>query len=768
MKITKNRLSMFMRTRCEKQLFLSLHDGKELQNQLPKPAKRPGIGVLSVTGKHLETARNEQIIRLFGPDNVTFKAKRTNATSFPDIALSAILPVRTQPYIAIQPRFSIKGIAREMLRRLGFEKDKIDLIPGFSEFIPDVLLFRTAASSDRQVSPEGAIAPLSPELVGQPMVSILDIKHAGEANPSYCAEIALYAIALSNWVAHEGLSLSVSADAYLWTRSHQADSRLDQAENEGVADPDELIEALLADCDNANLKYYLPAVRSFFEEIVRVRRKVEVAPDAWRSLEWHVGNRCSACDWLAARGKTPHDASLGPFADGRVAETCSTPGTAAFQRLALDEKSCARRRDGFHHGLLGDERHLSKADKVIVRAAPKDYCMPSSQAGEGHLSLIPGITRGATSVLERENITTAQGLAEVTDVTLLQGHTSLKRDAHNLPLRAKTILESNDPIILDGVIAAIAAPPELSIYVSVNFDSSAGLLTGLAVGADITGFRKGERPIQVLPLAYVVEEKTVNSERLALDAFLTSIADCIDRAEEFVGKVPKGQLHFWERRQFTELCNAIGRHLGYVLNLAERRARALAWLFAPENLLTNPKSLAASTVAVVDQVVERLVISGSPYVRTLFGTSSVYYDFHPVQETDSFYREYLSNSIPRERIYEIWSGADQVKRGNTRLIHSHLTHRYSEVLEKQVKALRSVCGRLRRDFRGKFRAPAPRIPVSIPQGIRGVGFDSKLWIWWDRLNFCAEQLSSHMRLAVDGERLDLDQALKNSRNREFT
>jgi len=46
----------------------------------------------------------------------------------------------------------------------------------------------------------------------------------------------------------------------------------------------------------------------------------------------------------AARAETPHDASFGPFADGRVAETCSTPGTAAFQRLALD---------GFHHGLLG-------------------------------------------------------------------------------------------------------------------------------------------------------------------------------------------------------------------------------------------------------------------------------------------------------------------------------------------------------------------------------------------------------------------------------
>jgi len=57
---------------------------------------------------------------------------------------------------------------------------------------------------------------------------------------------------------------------------------------------------------------------------------------------------------LAARGESPRAASLGLFAEGGVAETCSTPGTTAFRLLALDENSGARRHEDFHHGLLAN------------------------------------------------------------------------------------------------------------------------------------------------------------------------------------------------------------------------------------------------------------------------------------------------------------------------------------------------------------------------------------------------------------------------------
>ncbi|WP_219906910.1 hypothetical protein, partial [Enhygromyxa salina] len=40
------------------------------------------------------------------------------------------------------------------------------------------------------------------------------------------------------------------------------------------------------------------------------------------------------------------------FAEGFVAKTCSTPGTAAFWLRALGENSGARRHDALHPGLL--------------------------------------------------------------------------------------------------------------------------------------------------------------------------------------------------------------------------------------------------------------------------------------------------------------------------------------------------------------------------------------------------------------------------------
>src|SRR5690606_19873575 len=47
---------------------------------------------------------------------------------------------------------------------------------------------------------------------------------------------------------------------------------------------------------------------------------------------------------LAARGAIPHDTSLGLSAAGFVAETCSTPGTAAFRRQSQRRKDQARSR----------------------------------------------------------------------------------------------------------------------------------------------------------------------------------------------------------------------------------------------------------------------------------------------------------------------------------------------------------------------------------------------------------------------------------------
>src|SRR5690606_39004851 len=79
---------------------------------------------------------------------------------------------------------------------------------------------------------------------------------------------------------------------------------------------------------------------------------------------------------------------------------------------------------------------------------------------------------------------------------------------------------------------------------------------------------------------------------------------------------------------------------------------------------------------------------------------------------------------------------------------------FGNALEKQCRALNSVVERLRTDFKGQLKANAPKLTLSIPQGARDVAFDSKLWVWWEELQYHTRKLESHQRLALDAEALE--------------
>jgi hypothetical protein len=121
-----------------------------------------------------------------------------------------------------------------------------------------------------------------------------------------------------------------------------------------------------------------------------------VADDLQLRMQLHWNNGT-----LAARGETPRAASLGLSAEGVVAETGSTPGTAAFRLLALDENPGARRHDGFHHALLAKP----SAEDGVIRVWidwPEDYRLTVPADGLfGYLlgeALINAVKHGAPGV----------------------------------------------------------------------------------------------------------------------------------------------------------------------------------------------------------------------------------------------------------------------------------------------------------------------------------------------------------------------------------
>ena len=699
---------MFLRTQCDKELFLSLHEKRAMvTSELPVPVKRPGIGVLAQEGQEFESQRNDQLVEVFG-DIVRYE----KGVKYNDIDLETqLLEITSAPAIILQGKFSISSNKSETLQNIGLSRIDICDVPEIADFIPDVVVVRPPRDSDLIVRPNGSrenVIDATSE--SRYAIDIFDVKHTKEANPSYCAEISMYALMMANWLHHHPTLREryyVTTNAYLWTRLKQGDSELDRtASISGVTDT-ELLEALVQDSEDANLRFYLASVRRFFEDVVRVIRIGDASDQAWRNLEWHVNGACSSCDWL------------------------------------------------------GDTRHLGGEESVRVNSNLDAYCLPAARMQE-HLCLVPGITRGAKKVLQNNHLSTASDLASAVGHSALQEHTVLKRDARHLPSRTSAVLAETidrDPSVS---IASLVKAAHLLLYASVNFDPSAGLLTGLSLSGIATTFTTGESSQRFAAVPYIVDEKNLVAEWTALEAFLSQIADCIQRIETLLKRgqsrrqvTVKGQIHFWDSRQFQELCNAIGRHLPRVLNLTERKAKALAWVFAPDDLLAKPDSLEASTVVTVEDIVRRAVFTPTPHVITLFDTAE-HYRSSPYSsvERDPYYREYLSDGIPRERIYEIWANTSTVKRGSSIVPRNTLISKFSNTLTRQVQALEAVCSRLRLDYQEQFKARSTRISTSIPTGATRVAFDAKLWIWWDQLDFNMSQLEAHIRLAMDGERLE--------------
>jgi hypothetical protein len=712
-RIAKNTLSKFLRTKCDRELFLSLHLDSVLKtNGMPIPLQaRPGIGVLKTAGRDFEDQRNQELIKAFGA-RVIFHATHNDPNKPAHAPAETLLSSVTQfPSIVLQAKIEPSKFQHQVLTNIGIDPTQITQFPSIDGMIPDIIIVRDCAVDDEEILPSGVRCPIDYGNEKRKALSIIDIKHTGEANPSYSAEIALYALFLSNWLAFKGLAdrYFVTVRSYLWTRFKQGDSQFEDLLNRLNLHPVSVVqfmEALIGDSEEANLRFYLPTVLRFFrEDLPRVIAIGDASINGWEDLEWHVDNRCSACDWL------------------------------------------------------GHERWANLSDLKNIQANPNHYCYTAARAC-GHLSRIPGMTRGARKTLIDHKIRSTTSVANANPHhPAFQQHSHLKKERSRLRQRAQALNSATTIIDNSAVLATLAPWPQLFLCISVNFDPSAGLLTGLSVMARATGYVQGQSPKNFGNRSFIVDQKSLIAEWTALEGLLSHISDIIDQAEAYiisVGGTPlTAQIAFWEQRQFEELCSAMGRHLSRVFSLTRRKTKALAWLFPAEELIERPDGTVSPCVVFIDELVKRVVFTPTPHVITLFDTAEEYFSgTGAVRQTDAFYREFLTNGIPRERIYEIWSNQTTIERGSVSIPRNTVIQEYGNALEKQSRALSSISERLRADFRNQLRANAPKLVLSIPQGPRGVAFDSKLWVWWEELQYQTRRLEDHQRLALDGETLE--------------
>jgi len=703
---------MYFRTLCERELYLSLFSNNpgELEKAgVPVPLKsRPGVQLITASGREFEYEQFNVLCSSL-PNNVFAKNSGTAPVNLSD-ALSNI----TKPTLILQPQIEPERFRDIALTNIGVAKNDLKFIPKMSGLRPDVIFADVRREIEFEILPDGTRRQLADD-DKRMALSVIDLKNITEANASYSAEVCLYAIFVANWLHGEGKAFLdrffVSHRIYLWRHIEMPNFTKILGTKEG-GDHANRLKALRLDLEDGLVHFliYMPSVRKFFvEDLPRV---VQLGDSkGWNAVPYHVNPRCSSCDWLG-------------------------------NRVWLSDE------DRKHFDLHNDH-----------------YCTPAAVSTD-HLSKMATLTKGASSVLATGGHPKVANLIGMKpDAPVLRKHSLLKQDRGQISHRAESI--NTGKVTVDEVskVGGLAKRLGAEFDIVVNFDSGSGFLTGIAIrgtlfspyGSKFPAIT-GKEPSSIASLgedAFVINKDAAVAEWAAVLAFIERFASWIEEAEKQFAANKFGTLHtqicFWEVRQYEELCNAFGRHLLNILDLQERYQRALAWLFPPDELLEKSDHICPNIVFIRD------IVAGSVrlpqfFAVTLLGTAEHYHHekMNP-RKVDNYYLEPLGNSIPRERIFEIWKSTTGTVRmfGKARPITEAIS-RYGDALKAHTWALASITARLRIDLKNAISGNAPALSMTVPSGMAGVAYDSKLWDRWSLVSVAvakAESLGSFIARA---------------------
>ncbi|HMA33493.1 MAG TPA: ATP-binding protein [Chloroflexia bacterium] len=567
------------------------------------------------------------------------------------------------------------------------------------------------ARADSAVVADGTTAALPPTDT-RLRLRVIDIKHTAEPSVSHFAEVAYYLMTLAAWLDDQGLSdRYVVVGGAIWPGSHQA-STLTSVYNEickqGRQPTRQELDAAF-DADLEPLEFQVFGLR-IRHFLQEDLREALTTP--WRQLPYHVMTSCSNCEYLGYSWnpkKAPHP----------------------------------------------------------------DHCMPLA-ASTGDLCQVPQVSPGAREELVLQRITTVSALSVLpSHASVLDGHQGLKAKRAILPQRAQALVQNAVVIPTSGATSAsMPRHANLSIYISVDFDTSSGITTAFGLRADwieplpygVTVpqrrraswpvFRKGQRSARAW--TFPVDARSVAVEERELISFLNQIQDILEavsnldqqnQANASGRREPSTmQVYIWDSLQFRHLQRVIGRHLGKILGYQARpQLASLAWLFPPEDVLPSPQLQRPSPITIVQEAVSELTALPVPHYYSLLRTVAVY---HRPQVPPTRFRVHplfqapLSDQIPSERTHEIWHRV-------TRPRHwSQLLRIYQETVGRKLRALEEVTRALRAQLRTRLQEKAPHLAVRPPAWQTGMSFDGQLWFNYAKLDYAIQQTEVLMGRAM--------------------
>ncbi|WP_299056405.1 AAA domain-containing protein [uncultured Nocardioides sp.] len=667
----KHTLTRFLGSDCERQLKLSLSpqsDGprsERVVNDMPlKQNPLPGLQNITEAGDEWAASRLAELDTFVGPTALIGARRSSSRLSGIEFAASELTPAALRAasvgcFLAefqfeVGPSFqSSFDLPKAAAAAAATGQSNLVLKP----LRPDLIEVRAPGSETRTLDARGDVHESTTD--GRTQLRIIDIKLTSQPGPGYFAEVVYYSVALAGWLVDRQLDgeFVVTADPAIWPGSHEASSlrvAADEAiDNDLALSAADALAAVRADLVQAPAAVFVSSLQHFFAETLP-----RVLATPWRSLPYHVSQKCRGCDFL---GDNPH----------------TDPALVANNDL---------------------------------------YCLQESDRTE-HLSRIPFLGRGARELLNQTGSTTVSQVASApVHSDIFAGHHSLRAQRTVISARAASVSPGADIpgglVHRAGTSGMLPKWSDLNIYVTADFDSSSAITLALGV----TGFYsnpqdRSDRKAWTQNKVFVVDHRSRAREEAVVLQFLAQIDEMVEyaRARDTARNATarnssQVQVYLWDELTYKHLCRVVSRHLAAILG-TQNGVRSMAWLFPAEELVANERLVAQPVVSIVGDAIRSLITLPVPHHYSLLDTARHY---HP-ETMNAQYADFrmprhfevpFSDQIPAERAHDVWN------RGPTfAAVMSNLQRAVSVKLD----ALDQVTRRLRSDLRPELRREAARI-----------------------------------------------------------
>lgn len=714
-------MSAFLRSGCERQLRLALYPGAEqktLQAQYgdaapPKPYRRQqSAGLLQQAGYEWQDDKVAELTTAFGAAAVLVKPNKNNQPQpFPlREALEQLQPhqfvIETQISIpdSFLQAFNLVGLVDEYGLPLLFDERSGKR----QEVRPDVLQALRPMSaltreereaevleSQQEVGPTGHLTHL--EATDERIrLRVIDIKLSADPKANYFAETVYYSMILAAWLEEEGVAAAavgrvslaqrfvVVASAAVWPGSY-ADSKLKLATRDpALAGQALAMEAALdADITVAPFDVYIPSLDKVFRE-----QLPRIMATPWQDLQWHTGVGCQTCEFFGYRFKRANGEPL-VTPDGRhcyeqaeaqhlvkrvagltrgTGRQLETRAQTVDQLVAVPVTDPVFKR----HRRLSQQRHILLARARSLQAlqdARNAAADPALKTCEGAVSLIP--TSGLSASMPRySNL----------NIYIFMDYDLSSALTVSFSVRARW----TTPDIYQKIPNSRRHGPSIDEAEWQPLQAAADklrrkILWGYAPreegpdGAAPTDPFEERVARDVLVVPPPGRQDRLSSERDYFLSFLKVLKGILDKVREQdrirsrlirdsdrKTAVSTYQIYFWDDAQYRQMKRLISRHFEAIMQDGD--LRDVAWLFPAEQMVELPEhATRKSPITLLAPVVQRHLSLPVPYQFTLLESAEALgFEFKGVS---NFFRDYMSNLVPGERVHEYWSGRPSLGQG---------------------------------------------------------------------------------------------------------